>query len=182
MKFIKKHWYLILISLFTVGLGVAVFLTSQRLATTEQVAPTVPQEEPEAAAPACTLAFAINTGTTPTSTPTSTPTATPTPTPTSTPTPTPGQANPTATPTPTQVTLASCNKGCTLNSDCATDLVCVDGACRNPSCTTQTNCSCEVAQAPQPTPKVPVSGTGPSVLGASVIAGGLLILLLGLAL
>lgn len=34
---------------------------------------------------------------------------------------------------------------------------------------------------PIPTPKVPVAGTGPSVLGASVVAGGLLLLLLGLA-
>ncbi len=33
-----------------------------------------------------------------------------------------------------------------------------------------------------PTPKVPVAGGGPSVLGASVIAGGILLLLLGLAL
>jgi hypothetical protein len=33
-----------------------------------------------------------------------------------------------------------------------------------------------------PTPKIPVSGTGPSILGASIIGSGMLILLLGLAL
>ncbi len=193
MKFLKKHWYLIIVLIFTVGLGVAVFLTSQRLATTEEVAPTVPQEEPQAAATACTLTFALNTGAaTPTPTPPP-PTATPTPpAPTATPTPPPPTptpedevvivTNPTATPMPRQVALASCNNACTLNADCAGGLVCVEGSCRNPSCTTQANCSCEVAQAPQQTPRVPVSGTGPSILGASIIAGGLLILLLGLAL
>ena len=143
MTFLKKHWYLVLVTLFTLGLGLVVFLTSQQLATTKQVAPTAPQAKPKAAAPACTLAFAINltTTNTPTPTPTNTPTATPTPTPgptsTPTPTPTPGQqivyVNPTATPTP------------------------------------------------QPTPKTPVSG-GPTVLGASVIGVGMLILILGLAL
>ena len=150
MQFFKKYWYLILVAFFTAGLGVMVFLTSQKLAQTEEVAPTAPGEEVEAANPACTLAFSLTaatptpTGTlTPTPTPTSTPTATPTPTNTPTSTPTP-----TATPTPTPPQEV------------------VPGE--------------ETAM--QPTPKVPVSGTGPSILGASIIAGGLLILLLGLAL
>ena len=186
MTFFKKHWYLVVVSLFTVGLGVLVYITSQQLSTTSQVAPNVPQAQPKAAAPACELAFniAANTGTpTPTPTPTSTPTPTPTPTGTPTPTPTPNQivyVNPTATPTPAR--LASCNASCTVNTDCGNGLVCVNGSCRNPACTDQTSCTCQLAAAPQPTPKIPVSGTGPTVLGASVIGTGLLILLLGLAL
>ena len=200
MQFFKKYWYLILVAFFTAGLGVMVFLTSQKLAQTEEVAPTAPEEEVEAANPACTLAFSLTaatptpTGTlTPTPTPTSTPTATPTPTNTPTSTPTP-----TATPTPSQQ-VSGCDETCTTNSDCGSGLVCIDSSCRNASCTEKTNCQCQITYADptptppqevvpgeetamQPTPKVPVSGTGPSILGASIIAGGLLILLLGLAL
>jgi hypothetical protein len=53
--------------------------------------------------------------------------------------------------------------------------------CRNASCTSQTDCVCVVDQT-QPAPKIPVSGSGFSILGASIIGGALLILLLGLAL
>jgi len=190
MQYLKKHWYLILVVLFTIGLGVMVYITSQQLATTKNVAPNVAQVQPKAAAAACTLAFAINaTGTTPTNTPTPTPTRAPTNTPTSTPTPTPTTTqqivyvNPTATPTPIQKAPASCNNACTVNTDCASGLVCVDGACRNASCTNDATCSCTVAATatPGPTPKTPVSG-GPTVLGISVVSAGVLILLLGLAL
>ena len=45
MQFFKKYWYLILVAFFTAGLGVMVFLTSQKLAQTEEVAPTAPEEE-----------------------------------------------------------------------------------------------------------------------------------------
>lgn len=178
MKFIKQYWYILFILIFTVGLGVMVLLTSQKLTTTQPVAPTVPQATPKAAEPACTLTFTIATST-PTPTPTPGPTATPTPT------PTPG---PTATPTPTPTPRVGCNNNCSVNADCASGLTCVNGACRNPSCTEETDCQCAVAAAPTPTPtaaptpKIPVAGTGPSVLGVSVIGGGLLLLLLGLAL
>lgn len=145
MNFLKKYWYLFLVAFITIGLGVVTFLTSQQLKREEPVAPSVPQEQPEAAVPACkkTLTFAVSTPTpTPTGELTPTPTSTPTNTPTPTPTSTPG---PTATPTPTPL----------------------------PGAPTPT---------PTPaTPKVPVAGSGPSVLGATVIAGGLLLLLLGLA-
>jgi hypothetical protein len=56
----------------------------------------------------------------------------------------------------------------------------VDSSCRNASCTEKTTCSCDVAAAP--TPKTPIAGTGPSVLGVSVISVGALLLLFGLAL
>lgn len=219
MNYLKKHWYLVVVTILTLGLGVMVLLTSGRLSQTQQVAPTVPEAQPQAAAPACELAFNI-TITTETPTLTPTPTETPTPTPTETPTPT-------ATPTPPQLSgcnntctvntdcqsglvcisnscrnpsctsetncqcqtvlltptppPATCNLACTINSDCASGLVCVGGMCRNPNCTAQTDCVCVVAAA-QPTPKIPVSGSGPSILGASILAGGLLILLLGFAL
>jgi hypothetical protein len=76
---------------------------------------------------------------------------------------------------------AGCNSACTVNTDCASGLVCIDSACRNPSCTEKTSCQCdEIAVAP--TPQTPVAGTGPSVLGAAVIAGGFFLLLFGLAL
>ena len=203
MNYLKKHWYLIAVAFLTLGLAVMVIITSGKLSQTKQVAPTVPQVQPQAASAAvCQLPFhiTITTGTptptptgtiTPTPTPTNTPTATPTPTgtvtPTPTPTPTPTNtptATPTpynSTPTPTPTTPPTCNSSCTLNTDCGNGLVCIAGACRNSSCTSQTNCICVVSEA-QPTPKIPVSGSGPSVMGASIIGSGLLILLLGLAL
>lgn len=101
MNFFKKYWYLVIITFITAGLGIVTFLTSQRLKQEQPVAPSVPQEQPEAAKPSdckITLTFAVSTPT-PTPTATATPTATPGPTATPTPTETPG---PTATPTPTQ--------------------------------------------------------------------------------
>jgi cell division septation protein DedD len=86
---------------------------------------------------------------------------------------------PTATPTP--VAYVGCNSACSVNTDCSSGLVCVDSACRNPSCTEKTSCQCdEIVLAP--TPQTPVAGSGPSVMGAAVIAGGFFLLLFGLAL
>ncbi len=188
MQYLKKHWYLVVVTLLTIGLAVLVLLTSGKLSQTKQVTPT----DSRAAAPACTLAFniTVTTGTptptptgtiTPTPTPTETPTPTPTSTPTGTPTVTPTPTPPISyTPTPTPTTTVGCNSSCTLNTDCISGLVCIGGSCRNASCTSETSCVCPVAEA-LPTPKIPVSG-GPSILGAFIIAGGLLILSLGLAL
>jgi hypothetical protein len=61
----------------------------------------------------------------------------PTPTPSRTPTPT-QIPTPTLSPTP----IPQCNSSCTENSQCPTSLICSGGYCRNPSCTTQTNCVC----------------------------------------
>ena len=209
----KNNWYVVLISLITVGLAVLTFVTSQQLTRTSPVAPNVPQVTPKAAEPACTLSFVIATPTptnvvsgTPTNTPTSTPSNTPTPTPTSTVgcnstctvnsdcnnglvcvasscrnqscTDSTSCSCSSATPTPTPV-LSSCNSGCTVNTDCSSGLVCISGSCRNPSCTDKTTCTCTVAT---PTPNTPVTGNGPSVLGASVIGSGFLLILLGFAL
>ena len=74
MRSIKKYWHVFLLSLLTLGLGVATLLTSQRLKEQEAVAP----PPPKAVAPACTLTFSIATAS---PTPTATPGATPTPTP-----------------------------------------------------------------------------------------------------
>lgn len=102
MSFLKKYWYLLLVTFLTVGIGIVAYLTSTKLENQQSVAPTVPQATPKAVNSNCKLSFAI-TISTPTPTPTSTPGPTPTPTPTSTPgpTPTPTPTNaPTPTPTP----------------------------------------------------------------------------------
>lgn len=109
---------------------------------------------------------------------------------------------PTATPTPTP--LASCNNGCNIDSDCQSGLTCEGGACRNPACTAQTNCSCPVptpsttlraSNTPQPTatlrPLAPTNTPAPTPVPALPQAGvsaplmivlsvGLLVLLGGL--
>jgi subtilisin family serine protease len=84
--------------------------------------------------------------------PTATPTIGPSPTPSRTPTPTvfvsptpsrtPTPAMPSATPTPG---TAFCNNKCQNNNQCKDyGLVCVSGQCRNPDCTSQTNCICRL--------------------------------------
>lgn len=120
-----RYWYVGALLAVTLGLGLGVIITSQRLA---QPAPVTP-DEPKAATPDCTLDFRIqppnlcnitftlatptptNTPTsTPTKTPTNTPTRTPTPTPTNSPTPTPTPSptpTPTNTPTPTLTPTAT---------------------------------------------------------------------------
>jgi len=158
MNFLKKYWYLLLLTGITAGIAVVTLLTSQKLKETGPVAPTVPQVTPKAAEPACTLRFALNQ---PTATPTPTPSATPTPTATSTPEPTP---TPTSTPTPT----ATPTQTAPATPTPTPTAVIAYGPTPTPS--------------PIPTPKLPVAGSGPSVLGASAIAGGILLLLLGLAL
>ncbi|MBI4065146.1 hypothetical protein HY409_02155 [Candidatus Gottesmanbacteria bacterium] len=203
MTFFKKYWYLLLIAITTVGLGIVTILTGQKLKTASPVAPSVPQEEPKAVEPACRLTFTLTLPTntpTPTVTPTGSPTATPTPsaTPTATPTAT-STPGPTATPTPTpQPGAPSCNSTCSTDNDCPNNLLCSGGRCRNASCVDRSNCTCVTTQitvepteaaplvqatpSPLPTPKVPVAGIGPNVLGASVITIGGLLILLGLVL
>ncbi len=158
MNIFKKYWYLVVVALITVGLAVVTFLTSQQLKREEPIAPSVPQAKPRAVENQCRieLTFAVST---PTPTPTGEATPTPTGTPADTPTPTPtGTPGPTATPTPTGTSGPTSTPTPTLP----------------PGAPTAT---------PTPaTPQVPVAGSGPSVLGASIIAGGILLLLLGLGL
>ena len=54
---------------------------------------------------------------------------------------------PTPTPTPT-ASPKSCNLSCSADTDCAGDLICSGGMCRNEDCTGETDCTC-----PVPTPK-----------------------------
>jgi len=240
MNFIKKYWYMMLVTIITVGIGVVAYLTSTKLEQQTPVAPTVPQVTPKASDINCKLVFSIGVDNTPT--PTVTPTGTPGPTSTPTPTATPG---PTSTPTPTPV-ANNTNPVCVdLTVEPATGtvpytvtLTCVgrdddgdiiaaeftmpDGSTKlveqnvgSPgslsttytvttggaysfSCRVKDNNNvwiasdnCRVATGPTPppgttatptpipTPKIPVAGV-PSVLGASVVAGGVLLLLLGL--
>lgn len=250
MSFLKKYWYLVILTLVTVALGVATFLITQKLKQEAPVAPTVPQEEPKAVAPACTLTFAISIPTTtPTETPTPTPTSTPTPTPTPTPTSAPNtdptctgmSASPASGDAPLEVTFtcsgvdpdgditaaefnfgngetrlveknvgspgslsttysysqtgnfgASCRvrdnnfKFSGIPDGCK-KTISVGGAGAQVTTPTPTTPR-QIVEGPTPTPtaaptpKVPVSGVGPTVLGAAAIGGGLLLLLLGLAL
>lgn len=240
MSFLKKYWYLMLVTIITVGIGVVAYLTSTKLEQQAPVAPTVPQVEPKASDVNCKLIFSISPDNTPTPTPTP-PTSTGTPTPT----PTPPQSTSTPTPTPTPV-AGNTNPVCVdLTVEPATgtvpytvSLTCVgrdndgditaaeftmpDGSTKlveqnvgSPgsiattytvtttgaysfSCRVRDNNNvwissddCRVSTGPTPppgttatptpipTPKIPVAGV-PSVLGASVVAGGILLLLLGL--
>lgn len=245
MSFLKKYWYLLLVTLVTIGIGVVAYLTSIKLQREQPVAPTVPQEEPQAVASACRMQFTLNISSSPT--PTLTPTAGPSPTPTLTPTPGPSETptpsqtpepSPTPSPTPQQgntnpecidlvvepssgtppytVTLTCTGKD--IDGDItAAEFTLPDGSTKlveenvgSPgsltttytissgggysfSCRVRDNNSvwvssdeCRVSTGPTPTPspiptpRVPVAGV-PSVLGASVVVGGILLLLLGLA-
>lgn len=81
---------------------------------------------------------------------------------------------PTVTNTPV---IGQCNTTCSTNANCNSSYICSNGYCRNPQCTEQPNCSCYFV----PTPKVPVTGTGTTLMGIGVIAGGIILLILGIA-
>lgn len=108
------------------------------------------------------------------------PTATITPTTVgSTSTPTPTTVGATATPT----TIINCNGVCQATTDCSSGMSCIGGVCRNPSCSSETSCVCTTAVNPTPTtatPQVPVAGAT-SPIGVSILLGGVLLLLVGLA-
>lgn len=161
-----------IILVFTLILaGVAVF-TALRLyqLRSQPVAPNVPSSIPKAAENTCNLSFTLSTST-----------GSPTPTPSGSSTPT---ATPTSTPTPSS-TPNSCGGTCGSNSNCSGGLYCNQGFCRNPSCPSETDCTCGGTTAPTPTPTTPTlpkSGTDwPTVAGAGVgifvIIGSLLLAL-----
>ena len=180
MKFIKKYWYFTLITIFTIGLGVVTFLTSQQLTKTTPVAPNVPQVTPKASEPACTLTFNL---------------ATPTTTVTVTPVPkgcndscsvnadcTDGRVcsggncrNSSCTDQSDctcETTTKNCNESCSVNADCSSGLVCTNGNCRNTSCTDQSDCTCEQA-GNTPTPTVYITGCNGSCSVNNDCSGGL---------
>lgn len=95
----------------------------------------------------CVVTASNACGTAPQAEGTSTCQITQTPTPTGTVTPTP-TLTPTVTTTPTPTPL-SCNSSCSTSSDCAgitgsnqTPLSCINGFCRNPSCSSDATCFC----------------------------------------
>jgi hypothetical protein len=118
-------------------------------------------------ASSCSLSFTLTAETpSPSPSPTGSPTVSPTPTPTSPPAATPN----------------SCNGTCGSNFNCQSNLVCYQGFCRNPSCTSETDCTCSTAVAPTPAPSLPESGTNwPTIVGTGlgifVIIGALLLAL-----
>lgn len=128
-----------------------------------------PSPTPAATAPSACQALAFNVSTTtPTPSPSPSPSVSPSPSPSASPTSTPG---PTVSPTPTSAPN-SCNGTCGSNFNCASDLVCYNGFCRNPSCTGSTNCICGTSApsiAPTPAPSLPSSGTDWPTLAAMSI-------------
>lgn len=125
-------------------------------------------------------------GVSPTPSPTGTPGASPTPTLTVAPSPTnvPGTTpSPTSaitsTPRPTSPpgTLVACNGSCTNDEDCSDSNVCQDGMCRNPSCSSETDCTCAAAIVPT-APVLPQAGSDmPTIV---LLSMGTIILLAGL--
>ncbi len=238
MNFIKKYWYLLVVTIITIGIGVVAYLTSTKLEQQQSVAPTVPQVTPKAVNEAnCKLVFSLATITgtpTPTGTITNTPTATPTGEITDTPTATPtGESHrpdctdlavaPSTGTIPFTTTL-TCSGTIVGGDITAAEFTLPDGTTKlveknvgNPgsisydytvgqagslsfSCRVRDNnfnfssvtdaCRKSIGPTPTggptstpspiPTPKIPVAGSG-SVLGAATIAGGILLLLFGLA-
>lgn len=80
------------------------------------------------------------------------------------------EATPTPTPTPTPP--PSCNNTCTVDAECPSSMDCVSGSCRNPSCSSETDCICpEVTPTPTPVktnPPVSQSTPEPSLPEAGV--------------
>jgi cytoskeletal protein RodZ len=144
----NKNFTTIIIVIATVILaGVAVF-TAIKLYQTRQgtVAPNAPTSKPAAAEPSPTAtACQALTFTLVSSTPTTTATATAT-----------------ATPTITASPVPQCGTSCTTNSDCPSSMICYVGVCRNPSCTTSTNCICATA-----TPTATATATATSVVATT---------------
>ncbi|MFZ2025440.1 MAG: hypothetical protein WAV51_04100 [Microgenomates group bacterium] len=144
----------------------------------------------------------------PTETPTETPIPTSTPTNTPGPTETPTETPiPTSTPAP-----GMCDASCDIDSNCNSGLSCVTTTgvkrCRTASCPDNADCSCSqitpttysvngipvptrvslitvnttITPTNQPTPKIPVAGVGPGLIGSITAIGSVLLLLIGLAL
>lgn len=235
MKFFKRYWYLILLTIFTIGIGGVAYYTSTQLTKTTPVAPNVAQVKPQASETTnCVLAFKLA----------------PTPT---------GPANQIPTCTGLSVDPASGNKPLTVTLKCSgTDpdgdinaatfnfgdstadkivnadfpgptkdistsyvfstagtytatckvrdnslaFSAIPDACKQtitvktsdvvvveptnpPIALGPTNTpkpTLEVTPTTAQTPKIPVSGSGPSILGISAIGFGAILLLLGLAL
>jgi hypothetical protein len=162
--------------------GVAIF-TAVRLYQLRQqaVAPNVPTSKPKAAdnASSCLLTFTISVSSTSPS-PTATSSSQPTPTATAVATVTP-------TPTSTGGTPNNCGGTCGSNANCNSALICYSGFCRNPSCTSDTDCVCGTT-APTPTktaapteePSLPDAGVStPTLFG---FGAGIILLIVSLAL
>ena len=235
MSFLKKYWYLMLVTIITVGIGIVAYLTSTKLEQQQPVAPTVPQVTPKATDIDCKIVFTLGVDSTPTPTPTGGPSPTPTPTTSANntkPECTDLTVEPATGTVPYTVTLTCTGKD-TDGDITAAEFTMPDGSKKlveqnvgSPGSLTTTytvttsgaysfSCqvrdnnnawissdACRISTGPtappgstatpppgstatpaplavNPTPRVPVAGV-PSVLGASVIAGGILLLLLGL--
>jgi len=215
MRFFRKYWYLLIVTIITIGIGVVAYLTSTKLEQQTSVAPNVPQVTPKASNnPDCKLVFSLTINT-PTPTPTgvshrpecveltlspSTGTIPYTTTLTCTGTIVGGDITAAEFTLPDGTTkLVEKNVGnpgsisfdYTVGQSGSLSFSCrvrdnnfnfsgVSDACRKSVGPTPTGAP-TATPSPIPTPKIPVAGTGPSILGAATVAGGLLLLLFGLA-
>jgi hypothetical protein len=137
-----------------------------------------PSPTPGTAA-ACTVSFSVlDTVATPTITLTPTPSPTSVPGATATPTPTP---SPTLTPTPISEPN-SCGGTCGSNANCQSGLVCYQGVCRNPECSTATNCVCSESSPTTPPAVNTPAPTPPALQQAGSVNGTLILGIGGLAL
>lgn len=168
MKLNRRNISLLLLSLVTIGIGVFALLTALKLRESTPVAPTVPQEEPQAASAACTITFSLATpSNTPTRTPTIGPSSTPTKTPaaTSTPTRTPTSTRtltPTRTPTPTATPNPQCGSSCQSDAQCPNNHTCDAGICILTTCLdADATCSSDRCTYIQPT-STPIPTNAPT--------------------
>lgn len=94
------------------------------------------------------------------------PTASASPSPSITPTPTPSAAaspTPVASATPASRT-ARCDATCVTSNDCIVGYSCVSGKCRNPACSSESDCVCSAGAAPvapAPVAQAPVAQASP---------------------
>jgi len=63
-------------------------------------------------------------------------------------------------------TTVGCNQACGGSVTCSGGNDCIGGVCRNPSCDSKTNCTCD-GEPPTPSCNVTVSGTNPVVAGTA---------------
>ncbi len=125
----KKTIVLVLLTLVIVGLGTVALLTALKLQQKQPIAPTA-RVPSKAAAPICTLAFAVE--------------ASPTPTPT-----------PTATPVPACQSSCTTTSNCPTNLVCSNE-----GKCINAACSSSLDCVCATpTPTPTATPTGTPQGT-----------------------
>jgi hypothetical protein len=92
------------------------------------------------------------------------------------------RVSPRPSPVPSPTPPPRCDSECNTNSDCPSNLTCSSGRCRNPQCTGESDCTCNVPVSPRPSPivspmpEVPVSGSTTQTAGLLVVGLGVIAL------